>query len=321
MCAPLTKTLELTKTRGERRQAHETIRNYSQGRPPILAKSWLLSDKSRMFAREIRFFFTAWMFFTRIPLSARLYAWVGYSVELMNGAARYYPLVGLLIGAAGAAVFLFCLWLFTPLVAVALSMAATVLMTGAFHEDGFADVCDGFGGGTTPERVLEIMKDSRVGAFGAIGIALLLLLKFSALLSLAEGSDAWLTAWTMVAGHALSRVAPVALIRFMVYVRPAQDAKAKPLADTASTGALLVAALFGILPLVGIAWFYDNGWLFALGLIPLALVTWLAGWWFSRRIGGYTGDCLGSAQQVAEVAFYLFAVALLAGPALDSASV
>lgn len=270
-----------------------------------------------MLAREFRLFFTAWMFFTRIPLPARLMAWVGYSVELLNGAARYFPLTGIFVGLAGAAVYLFGTWLFTPLVAVSLSMAATVLVTGAFHEDGFADVCDGFGGGATREQVLEIMKDSRVGAFGAIGIALMLLVKFSALLSLAEGANAELTAWAMVAGHALSRAAPVLLIRSMTYVRTGEDAKAKPVAEAISLAGVVVALMFGVLPLAVMAYVFDNGWLFGLGVLPVALATLIAALWFRRRIGGYTGDCLGATQQVAEVVFYLFAVALLSLPAVQ----
>jgi adenosylcobinamide-GDP ribazoletransferase len=270
-----------------------------------------------MAANEFRLFFTAWMFFTRVPLPARLTAWVGYSPELMNGAVRYFPLTGIFVGIAGAAVYESGIWLFTPLVAVSLSMAATVLLTGAFHEDGFADVCDGFGGGTSPERVLEIMRDSRVGAFGAIGIALLLLVKFSALLSLAEGANAELTGAMLVAGHALSRAAPVALMRGMAYVRADADAKAKPMARAVSGAGLLIALLFGILPLAVIACTLDNGWWFGLGILPVALATASAGFWFQRRIGGYTGDCLGTAQQIAEVVFYLFAVALPALPAAE----
>jgi adenosylcobinamide-GDP ribazoletransferase len=296
-------------------QVRERIPNYSQGRWPNRSKSWHFGDKSCMLAREIRLFFTAWMFFTRVPLPARLAAWVGHSPELMNGAVRYFPLTGIFVGLAGAAVFEFCIWLFTPLVAVSLSMAATVLFTGAFHEDGFADVCDGFGGGYTPDRVLEIMKDSRVGAFGAIGIALLLLIKFSALLSLAEGPDPELAAAIIVAGHALSRIAPPLLIRSMTYVRAEADAKAKPLAQQVSLGGLLVALAFGVLPLAFMGYGFDSGWLFSLGVVPVLLATAFTGIWFKRRIGGYTGDCLGAAQQVAEVVFYLFTVALLAVPA------
>ena len=268
-----------------------------------------------MFVREIRLFFTAWMFFTRIPLPARLAAWVGYSAELLNGAARYFPLVGLIVGALGAAVFAGTHWLFSSMVAVALSMAATVLITGAFHEDGFADVCDGFGGASEPARVMEIMKDSRVGAFGAIGITLMLLTKYATLLSLAEGVQVELVVWLLVIGHTLSRVAPVLLIRALVYVRPEADAKAKPLAEAVSLPGLAIALLTGLLPLAGLVYFYENAWLIVLGVLPVGLATWLAGAWFKKRIGGYTGDCLGATQQITEVVFYLYAVALLVTPA------
>jgi adenosylcobinamide-GDP ribazoletransferase len=267
-----------------------------------------------MLAREIRLFFTAWTFFTRIPLPAALGCWVGYSEELLNGAARYFPLVGLFVGLVGAAVFTFCMWLFTPLVAVALTMAATVLMTGAFHEDGFADVCDGFGGANEPARVLAIMKDSRVGAFGAIGIALMLLTKFAALASLAEAVDVELCGWILLSAHTLSRAAPVVLIRCMEYVRPEPDARAKPMAQAVSAPGMALALFWGVLPLGGLVYFYENGWLLALGVIPVALATTALGAWFKRRIGGYTGDCLGATQQVAEVVFYLYALALLVQP-------
>ncbi|HEX4325747.1 MAG TPA: adenosylcobinamide-GDP ribazoletransferase [Burkholderiales bacterium] len=267
-----------------------------------------------MFAREIRLFFTAWTFFTRVPLPAALAGWVGYSEDLMNRAARYFPLVGLWVGLVAAAVFTFAMWLFTPLVAVALAMVATVLMTGAFHEDGFADVCDGFGGASDPARVLVIMKDPRVGAFGAIGIALMLLTKFAALLSLAEGTDIELCAWILLLGHTLSRAAPVALIRWLDYVRPEPDAKSKPMAQAVSLPGLIVALFWGMVPLGGVVYEYENGWLLVAGVIPVALATLALGLWFRRRISGYTGDCLGATQQVAEVVFYLYAVAVLAPP-------
>jgi adenosylcobinamide-GDP ribazoletransferase len=267
-----------------------------------------------MFAHETRLFFTAWTFFTRVPLPAALAAWVGYSEDLMNRAARYFPLVGLWVGLVAAAVFTFAMWLFTPLVAVALSMVATVLMTGAFHEDGFADVCDGFGGAGERERVLAIMKDSRVGAFGAIGIALMLLTKFAALLSLAESIDIELCAWILLLGHTLSRAAPVALIRWLDYVRAEPDAKAKPMAQAVSIPGLMIALFWGVAPLAGVVCEYENGWPLVAGVIPVALATLTLGLWFRRRIGGYTGDCLGATQQVAEAVFYLYAVAVLVPP-------
>lgn len=264
-----------------------------------------------MAAREIRLFLTAWVFFTRIPLPAALARWTGYTPDMLRDSARHFPLVGLLVGAIGALVYLTTVQWWAPTIAVLLSMAATLLATGAFHEDGFADSCDGFGGGYTPERVLEIMADSRVGAFGAIGIGMMLALKAACLVSLADAGDDMLVAWLMVAGHGLSRAGSVALMLALDYVRRDDGPKAKPLAEKISFGGFIVALAWALLPLAAIARAYDGGdWMFAT-LLPVAAAAWLAGAYFRRRIGGFTGDCLGAAQQVCEVVFYLAALAVI----------
>ncbi len=260
---------------------------------------------------EARLFLTAWVFLTRVPLPIWLGDWVGYSADMLRGSARYFPLVGILVGVFAAGVFAGASWLFPPMIAVALSMIATVVLTGAFHEDGLADCCDGFGGGYTAERVLEIMHDSRVGAFGAIGVTLMLLLKFATLVSFAETGEIELAGWVMVIAHGVSRAAAVSVMRFTKYVRVDTGPKAKPLADGISLGAWVVALILAAVPFIFAARGIDNGWLLALGLLPVALATWAAGAYFVRRIGGYTGDCLGATQQVAEVVFYLFAAGLV----------
>ena len=130
---------------------------------------------------ELRLFFTALQFFTRVPVPA----WVGWSPAQLNASARHFTTVGLFVGAVTGGVLLGAMACWPVPVAVLLSMTAGVLLTGGFHEDGLADSCDGFGGGYTPERVLAIMKDSRVGSYATIGIALALALKFQLLLSLA----------------------------------------------------------------------------------------------------------------------------------------
>jgi len=124
--------------------------------------------------QHIRIFFTALMFFTRIPCPS----WVDHSEEYLNKSSQYFPLVGGIVGAIGLAVLLGALWVLPVPLAVLLSMVATVLATGAFHEDGFADMCDGFGGGWTKEKILDIMQDSRLGTFGAVGLGLLMAVKF-----------------------------------------------------------------------------------------------------------------------------------------------
>ncbi|MFP4906508.1 adenosylcobinamide-GDP ribazoletransferase, partial [Paraburkholderia sp. BR14261] len=108
---------------------------------------------------ELRYFFTALGYFTRVPVPR----WVGFEPAWLNAAARYFPFVGALIGALGALVYLAALRVFPANVAVLLSMAVTLLATGAFHEDGLADSLDAFGGAYAREDVLRIMHDSRIG--------------------------------------------------------------------------------------------------------------------------------------------------------------
>ncbi|NWG30197.1 MAG: adenosylcobinamide-GDP ribazoletransferase [Rhodocyclaceae bacterium] len=251
-----------------------------------------------MIRREAGYFFAALRFFTRIPVPA----WVGHSEAQLNHAARWFPGIGWLVGALGGAVTLAAAELWPPAIAVLLGMAATVLVTGAFHEDGLTDTLDGLGGGWTREQALAIMKDSRIGSYGAIGIALVLLLKFVALFELLTGGGAVSPAPTflaaLIAGHAVSRLASTALIFALDYAREA--GKAKPLATRLAKGELAFAALLGLTPCL---WLPPAQAAVAVALV--ALVTLLLARGFRRRLGGYTGDCLGATQQLAEIAFYL----------------
>ena len=245
-----------------------------------------------MLRRELEYFFGAIRFFTRLPVPA----WVGHSAEALNHSARWFPAVGLLVGSIGALVYLAALQLWPQPVAVLLSMAATIYATGAFHEDGLADTVDGLGGGWDKLRILEIMKDSRVGSYGVVATVLALLGKFTLL----EALDSALVPFALLAGHALSRFCAVVLLACMDYVREDLQSKSKPLATRLSGGALLFAALFGVgaLALLPIAQALAGCALAALATLWLAAK-------FKRWLGGYTGDCLGATQQVAEIAFYL----------------
>lgn len=255
-----------------------------------------------MIRRELQIFFAALMFFTRIPCPK----WTGYSPESLNKASRYFPLVGWIVGAIGAITFWIGRLLFSDSLAILLSTIVTILVTGAFHEDGFADVCDGFGGGWTQEDILRIMKDSRIGAFGVIGLVLLLALKLMSLTALPLS----LIPVTLFSGHSLSRFASTSLLYTHRYVREDMLSKAKPLARQISPAELGVAAFFGVVPLL---FFIVQGVAFWKILLCLGTV-WGARWWagryFTRWIGGYTGDCLGAVQQITEVVFYLTLVAI-----------
>ncbi len=246
--------------------------------------------------RELEYFFAAVRFFTRLPVPA----WVGHSQAQLDHAARYFPLVGAIVGALGALATEGAALRLPLRLAVLIGMATTMLATGAFHEDGFTDSVDGFGGGWEKKRILEIMKDSRVGSFGVVAIAMMLLAKAEALGAVGAGAAPLRLASVLVAGHALSRLAPTVLMYALEYVREDETSKSKPLAKHLSGGELLVAALFGLAPclLVG-----GTQVLIGVGLATVSTI--LAGRFFLRRIGGYTGDCLGASQQVAELAFYV----------------
>ncbi len=239
--------------------------------------------------REWTLFLTAVQFLTRCPVPA----WVGHSPAQLNAAVRYFPLVGAAVGILGAALFALARTGLPPLPSALLSMAATLVATGAFHEDGLADMCDGLYGGWTRDDVLRIMKDSRIGSFGAAGLFMILALKASATL----------TPGAIVAAHALSRLCAVILIAALPYVRESeQGAKAKPVADGVGAAELGIAGLCGLLPLLLI------GWAAPAAVLVAGLLTAGMGRWFRRRLGGYTGDCLGGMQQVAEVAVLLVAL-------------
>ena len=256
---------------------------------------------------ELRLAAIAWQFLTRIPLPSALVRRIGYDDQWLHDSARHFPLVGSLIGLVVAGVYLGALAAWGQPVAVVLAMAFGLWLTGGFHEDGWADVCDGLGGAVSRERALEIMKDSRIGAYGAMGLCAMLGLKAAALLSL----PSVLVGPALVLGHTASRLLPVTLIRWLPYAGDAAHAKAKPFARQLGGGGWLWA----------LAWVLMVGGALAERVLGVPAVAAAAGGavmalclcarWFRRRLGGYTGDCLGASQQLGEVAIYLGLLAAL----------
>lgn len=250
---------------------------------------------------EIRLFFIALQFLTRAPLPR----WVGYESAWLQHCVRHFPLVGACVGAFSAAVLLAALWVFPPAVAVGLSMAATVWLTGGLHEDGFADTCDGMGGAVSRERALAIMKDSRIGTYGAMGLLLMLGLKATTLTALVQARPlAALDAlvWT----HAVSRAAPVLLMRWLPYAGDVDHAKAKPLATRVSAAGATVATCWAA-AISAACWslapWCDDSTRAALpwALVAAAAATIFCARWLRRRLAGYTGDTLGATQQAVEL--------------------
>ena len=257
----------------------------------------------------VRHYLLALQFFTRIPVTGGLARWVGYSPAMLRASAAHFPGVGLLVGALaalafGAAMALLPVTAATPFVAAALCTVFTVLLTGAFHEDGLADVADGLGGGATPERALEIMKDSRVGAFGVIAVALALFTKLGLLALLGSIGGGWFAMAALLAAHVVSRFLPLWLIALLPHVGDAAGSKSNPLAERIDTASLLGALAWLLLGLALAGLALDPQEL--AGGLAGALLAWLWMWrLLARRLGGFTGDGLGAAQQVCEVGFYL----------------
>lgn len=250
-------------------------------------------------ARQIDLFLCAVQFLTRLPTPDLK----GFESDWISRSARYFPLVGMLVGAICAAVFWGASQLWQGQLPAWLAIAIGVLVTGAFHEDGLADTADGLGGGSDPARRLTIMKDSRIGTYGGLALLLTLAVKAAALASL----PAALAAWALVAGHAAARGASVVTMRALYYVGAAETAKWKPAPADLTPAEVAVALLIAAAPLAFGTWGAVVGALAFGGLFAgvMALTA-------RRLLGGYTGDVLGAVEQVFELGFMLGVAASVA---------
>ncbi|MGC4061456.1 MAG: adenosylcobinamide-GDP ribazoletransferase [Aquabacterium sp.] len=269
---------------------------------------------------QIRLLLIALQFLTRVPVPA----WVGFEAAWLQACLPYFPVVGAFVGLCGALVLAAASAWWPATVAVVLSMACTVWLTGGFHEDGLADTCDALGGAVSRERALEIMKDSRIGSYGSLSLILMLGLKAAVLVALAtplitelnsaETSHVRqvLLAWTMMGliwCHAASRLVPVWLIRLMPYGGELSHAKAKPLAmQVTSAGAAWATFNTVLVALILWCWLAWQGWptgtlssAIACASLAMALGASVCARWFMRRLNGFTGDTLGASQQITEV--------------------
>ncbi|PID46884.1 MAG: adenosylcobinamide-GDP ribazoletransferase [Proteobacteria bacterium] len=249
-----------------------------------------------MLRRELDYFLSGLSFYTRTPCPR----WVVYQPENLNKSRKYLPLIGLLVGMMGALVFWLSQLVLPFTVSVLLSMIATIYLTGAFHEDGFADSCDGFGGGWEKAQILTIMKDSRVGTYAVVGLILILALKFTVLLALAEQSAGTVMV-ALLGGHTLSRLMASLLMQRYDYVSQRDTSKSQHVVSLRLSAGEVCLSIVPVVLLLCVVWRID----FLVATLVMCLTTLLLGQYFQRRIGGYTGDCLGAVQQISEVMFYL----------------
>jgi len=227
-------------------------------------------------------------FLTRLPAGG-----FPYRDEEWQWSSAWFPVVGALLGAIYAGVWLGVEPGLGAAVAAVLVLVACLLLTGAFHEDGLADTADALGGAYTRERVLEILKDSRIGAFGAAALVVALMLRAALLVRLGAAAPV-----ALVACECASRLPPIWLMAALPYVTADASAKSRLVARARPAQAIAATVLTGLVLTAGLAW---GAWTGA-HLVALATagvtVALLAAWRFHARLGGVTGDFLGAAQQV-----------------------
>jgi adenosylcobinamide-GDP ribazoletransferase len=246
-----------------------------------------------MLYNQLQFAIAAFVFYTRLPFSN----FVSREAYDLNRASVYLPLVGILVAFISWSAFEVFSSVFSQSLSVLFSMVASLLMTGAIHEDGLADFFDGIGGGSSRERILAIMKDSRIGTFGAASLIIVFAMKFIALSEL-PSAKMWKS---LLIGHSGSRFVAISFAYTHSYVRTSSDSKFKLEIRKMSFSELIFSGMFGCLPLLLLELRSS------LHLICfLFLLRQLLGIYLSKKIGGYTGDCLGAAQQLSECVIYLF---------------
>ena len=244
-------------------------------------------------------FLIAVQFLTRLPVPVG----TRFSCERLAATPRWYPAVGVLVGGIAALAYGLAALAWTPALAALTATAAGLLATGAFHEDGFADACDGLGGGADRTSALRIMRDSRLGTYGAAGLGLVLAAKVLALAAM----PAAVALWALIGGHAASRASSALVIATGRYAR--DHGTGKPVAGRLGTPGLafaLATAAGALVPLAVVAPAAAAG-----GLAGLAAGHGLMRRAYGRKLGGYTGDCLGAVQQTSEVGLLLGALACL----------
>lgn len=233
---------------------------------------------------------TAVMFLTRLPCPS----WVGHDAATLSRSTIFFPAVGAVVGLFGAFAFFASRLAFSSVLSATLALAATVWLTGAFHEDALGDTFDGFGGGWKPDEILRIMRDSRLGTYGTVALVLSLVARLFSIATI----DAAFVLEAMIAAHVLARWTALPLILWLPYVR--ETGTGKPFAATMTWGRLMWGTLIagGLVTLA-------LGWTAIPVAVVVLVVTMVGGRYSEKKIGGMTGDVLGAINNLAELAVYL----------------
>lgn len=242
-------------------------------------------------------------FFTRLPI----WRFVNIPKEYYERVVPLWPLVGYITGGAMALIawFTFSLPLYTSVI---LCLIIRVLITGALHEDGFADFCDGFGGGTNRQRTLEIMKDSHIGTYGVLGLILYFLLQVSTMGRMFENNDSPLhIALIIISADVFCKWISSTIIYYLPYARKAEEAKNKLVYKQVSWSEKIISLIIGILPLVATS-IVLNSIFFIIPAIAAIITAIYLFHFMNRKIQGYTGDCCGATFIITEAVFYLILI-------------
>ncbi|AAN51403.1 adenosylcobinamide-GDP ribazoletransferase [Leptospira interrogans] len=246
-------------------------------------------------------FCASWMFNTRLPILP----FYVYSESTLSRSSRYFPLIGWIVSAGTSYSTYFLSWILPIEISIILGMILSVLITGGFHEDGLADVCDAFGGGWSKEKILEIMKDSRIGTFGSIGLILSLGLKYLLLVNLFKISP-WIFLFTSWFSHSASRWFALLLMMLIPYARENDLSKSKPMIKKLPPFDFALSTFFGCFPAVYFLYQFQNQIPnVLLGFFLSSIFVFYFRNYFNKWIEGFTGDCLGFIQQGTELLFYL----------------
>ncbi len=229
--------------------------------------------------------------YSRIPIGGNLI----FDTDLLSKSVKYFPLVGFLIGSILALSYWFLSFIFPVNISVILIFTLNLILTGAMHLDGLADVCDAFGASREEKRILLIMKDSHIGVYGVLSLITISLLYFTTLNNISIIT----LPIVILAGNAFSRIFAPIFVTVKDYVTPNETSKSKAMLSKLNLKEISIAIIIGVLPLLLLPPIY----LLAI-ILPIISFIWFMHY-CTKRIGGYTGDCLGATQQFSEVLFYL----------------
>lgn len=240
----------------------------------------------------MRSFLAALMMFTRLPL----WRLVNVDKRYFSDVIKYWPLVGLLTGTVTGGVLWASAQVLPLGVACVLAILARVLFTGALHEDGLADFFDGFGGGTSREKILAIMKDSHIGGYGTIGLVLYFLLYYALLVEF----DPATVFPIILVGDGFSKFCAAVMVNTLPYVRKEEEAKTKVVYRKVQWPFLAIVGIITLLPLFFVS--DSDTWFF---IFPVILATFFLRVFLKKKLGGYTGDCCGASVLLIEQVFYI----------------